>query len=184
MTAAFVVNPDFSLSAAAASRASVAAGHSATSTVTINSTHGFNGEMQFTCSVDPAPTLAPTCSLNPASATPAANGSATSTLTIATTAPAAALAAPVAGGWLYALWLPIVGMAWAGMGLAPKIARKRILAAVTLCFALAGGTLFQVACGGSMPPHPTGTPPGTYTVTVTGTSGSTQHFTNVMITVN
>ena len=185
VTATFAVNPDFSLSAAAASPASVAAGHSATSTVAINSTHGFNGEVQFTCSVDPLPVLAPACSLSPTSATPAANGSATSTLTITTTAPTAALAAPVAGGWLYALWLPIVGMAWAGMGLAPKIVRKRILAAVTLCFALAGGTLFQVACGGSMPPHTTGgTPPGTYTVTVTGTSGSTQHFTNVMITVN
>jgi uncharacterized repeat protein (TIGR01451 family) len=185
VTATFAVNPDFSLSAAAASPTSVAAGHSATSTVTINSANGFNSEVQFVCSIDPLPLLAPACSLSPTSATPAANGSATSTLTITTTAPTAALAAPVAGGWLYALWLPIVGMAWAGMGLAPKIARKRILAAVTLCFALAGGTLFQVACGGSMPPHTTGgTPPGTYTVTVTGTSVSTQHSTNVMITVN
>lgn len=95
VTAAFVVNPDFSLSAAGASPASIAAGHSATSTVTINSTNEFNSEVQFTCSVDPAPALAPSCSLNPASATPAATGSATSTLSIMTSAPTVALAAPL-----------------------------------------------------------------------------------------
>src|SRR6202007_2751641 len=114
-TATFVPTPDFSLSADAASPASVVAGHSATSTVTIKSANGFNSAVQFTCSVAPMPAFAPTCSLNPASATPAANGSASSTLTINTTAPTVASVASAAPTWLYALWLPIGGV-W-GVGI-------------------------------------------------------------------
>jgi uncharacterized repeat protein (TIGR01451 family) len=185
-TATFVPTPDFSLSADAASPASVVAGHSATSTVTINSANGFNSAVQFSCSVAPMPALAPMCSLNPASATPAANGSASSTLTINTTAPTVASVASAAPTWLYALWLPIGGLTWMGIGLTSKTARNRILAALGLCFVLTG-VVFLVSCGGGprVEDHrPTGgTPPGAYTITVTSTSGSAQHSTAVTLTV-
>jgi uncharacterized repeat protein (TIGR01451 family) len=184
ITATFVPSPDFSLSAAAPEPTSVSAGHSATSTLTINSANGFNSEVHFACSVDPFPVLAPACSLNPASATPAASGSATSTLMISTTAPTAALVAPVAYGRLNAMWLPIAGLAWVGMGLSQRIRRKKIMTLSMLCLVLACGVIFQVACVGSREPHTTGgTPPGTYTITITGTSGSTQHSTTVTVTV-
>lgn len=89
-------SPDFSVSATALAPASVVAGHSATSTVTIASMNSFNSAVQFSCSVDPAPALAPACSLNPPSATPAANAAVSSTLTVNTTAPTIALAGPAA----------------------------------------------------------------------------------------
>ncbi len=38
--------------------------------------------------------------------------------------------------------------------------------------------------GGTTPPSPSGTPGGTYTITVTGTSGATTHTTTVALTVN
>jgi uncharacterized repeat protein (TIGR01451 family) len=185
-TATFVPTPDFSLSADAASPASVVAGHSATSTVTINSANGFNSAVQFTCSVAPMSAFAPTCSLNPASVTPAANGSASSTPTINTTAPTVASVASAAPTWLYALWLPIGGLTWMGIGLTSKTARNRILAALGLCFVLTG-VVFLVSCGGGprVEDHRRtgGTPPGAYTIIVTSTSGSAQHSTTVTLTV-
>jgi len=70
-----------------------------------------------------------------------------------------------------------VGMA------APK---RRKLLSYCLAFVLVGGCLLQVACGGGSNGGGSGrggTPPGTYTVTVTGAAGSTQHTTAVTLTV-
>jgi len=74
--------PDFSLSANPASVA-LTQGNAGNSTITVSSVGGFSSSVALTVSGCPANT---TCTLNPASVTPAANGSAPSTLTIATTA--------------------------------------------------------------------------------------------------
>jgi hypothetical protein len=185
VTANFIT-PDFSVSATALAPASVVAGQSAASTVSITSVSGFNSAVQFACSVEPAPALGPACSLNPSTATPAANGSASSTLTINTTAPTIALVAPAARAWLYAIWLPMGGLAWLGISFPSRSARKKMLAPLLFCSLLVAGAVFQVSCGGqtSAEFHPRGgTPPGTYTITVTGTSGSTQHATTATLKV-
>jgi hypothetical protein len=76
--------PDFTIAATALSPASVAAGGSATSTITIAPLNGFNGTVNLSCSsITPAVTPAPTCAFVPASI---ASGSGTSTLTISTSA--------------------------------------------------------------------------------------------------
>jgi hypothetical protein len=75
--------PDFSVAATALTPASVAAGSSATSTVTVTSLSGFTGTVALACSnVSPAVTNGPTCSFNPASVVNAG----TSALTVSTTA--------------------------------------------------------------------------------------------------
>src|SRR4029077_15345271 len=57
--------PDFGVSApSSATPSSVAAGQSATATVTAESTGGFSGTVAFTCTISPAPSLAPSCSFN------------------------------------------------------------------------------------------------------------------------
>ena len=51
--------------------------------VTVESTGGFTGTVTFSCTVSPAPSLAPVCSLNPAEVHVTSGAQATSTLTVA-----------------------------------------------------------------------------------------------------
>ncbi|MFI5303586.1 MAG: beta strand repeat-containing protein [Nitrospiria bacterium] len=75
---------DFSLSATPAA-AVTSAGTSTATTLTVTSLNGFNSAVALTCSISPAdPTVS--CSYNFTSVTPAANGTATSTLTVSTAA--------------------------------------------------------------------------------------------------
>jgi uncharacterized membrane protein len=183
--------PNFSISApSSASPGSVTAGQSATATVTVGSTGGFTGTVNFTCTISPAPSLAPTCSFNPAQATLTSGGQATSTLTVKTTAATtAALTRPNFSHGLapiYAMVFPIFGVALLGMRFGFTEKRKRLLGLV-IGSVLFGGLVFLPACGGgsgsSTGTNTPGTRAGNYTVTVTGTSGSTQHATMVTVTV-
>jgi hypothetical protein len=183
--------PEFGVSApSSATPSSVTPGQSATATVTAGSTGGFSGTVNFTCTVSPAPSLAPSCSFNPAQATLTSGGQATSTLTVKTTAAmAAALTPPNFGHGLaaiYAMVFPIFGVALLGMRFGSSEKRKRLLELV-IGSVLFGGLVFLAACGGgsgsSTGTNTPGTPAGNYMVTVTGTSGSTQHTTSLMLTV-
>jgi hypothetical protein len=86
----------------------------------------------------------------------------------------------------YAMLLPLGGMTLLGAGFTSR--RKRLLGILLLCMVLAG-LVFMAACGGSSSSSgggggTGGTPAGTYTVTVTGTSGSlAQQTTTFTLTV-
>jgi FG-GAP-like repeat len=172
---------DFSISASALNPGTVSRGQSSTSTVTLSLLNAFDNPVALTCAVQPAQ-AAPTCSLDQDSVTFDTNGNATATLTIHTAAAAALLAprSPLRDSRpLQALWLPVVGFAVMGAGFGSSLSIKRKLTACVLGGILFSGLILQAACGGgSGGPHSQ-----TYTVTVTGASGSTQHSATTTLTV-
>ncbi len=161
----FVVSP---------SSQTVVAGSAATYSVSISG-NGFPGAVTLSC-VSGLPTGA-SCSFSP---NPLKVGQ-TSTLTISTTEPSSALMSPASkrsSAPLYAVWLllPAMLLSTAGMSL-PK--RKKLISYFLLALAVAG-VLFLVACGGGSSSGSGGggtgsggTPSGTYTIKIQGTSGST-----------
>jgi hypothetical protein len=177
----------FAISATAPSPASVSPGGSATTTVTIASVGGFNQNVALSCGSitvngSPAATAPPTCKFSPSSVS---NASGTSTLTISTTGPSAALV-PVStrSRVFYALLLPIFGVAPMGIGF---ISRKKKLLAMVLASLMILGLLFLSACGsgssGSGGGGGGGTPAGTYTISISGAEGSMVNNTRITMTV-
>ncbi|MGA8087872.1 MAG: chitobiase/beta-hexosaminidase C-terminal domain-containing protein [Terracidiphilus sp.] len=178
-----ITQPSFTLTGG--SIPAIAAGGSATSTITITPAGGFTGSVSLSCAITSSPAGAvapPTCNVSqPASISGAQ--AVTSKLTINTTAAsAAALHNPlrpfvkIGEGTLVAIpffWLPFRRRRWQ-----------------TMLGLLLLATLASVACGCggvTKTPSPTqgsgGTTAGAYSITVTGTSGSMQSTTNLSVTV-
>lgn len=163
--------------AAAPATGTVTPGASTTSVITATGANGFTDTLTLTCAVTPQNAPAPVCNLNPGAVNlSATTTSATSTMTISTTAPTAALRH--SSNIFYAMLLPICGMTLLGVSFGSR--RKKVLG-ILLVFLMASGLLFLASCssssnsggGGNVQP---GTPAGTYTVTVTATptSGTAQ----------
>ena len=155
------------------------AGGSATATISVNPQSGFTNSVSLACSTPQMVGIQ--CSLSPSSVTPGAS----SALTITTTGATAGAHAPANHShpeWLYALGLPFVATVFGGLGLGSKPHSKKKLAAMAIgCLMVA--ILFQAACGGESKTGSGGTPSGNYTVTITGTSGTTTRFTNITLKV-
>jgi hypothetical protein len=184
LTVTASTTPDFTITSSALTPATVSAGGSATSTITITPLSGFNGAVSLSCGIVPTVTPAPKCAF---SSNSVANGSGTSTLTVSTTAATTASLAPQSKGVFYAMWLPIGGLALLGAGLT---SRKKKFLCFLFGYLMFSGLIFLMACGGSSSSgggggggNP-GTPAGTYTITVTGVSGSLTHPTTVSLKVN
>jgi len=173
---------DFSISASAPTPGTVSRGQSSTSTVTLNLLNAFDNSVALTCSVQPAQ-AAPTCSLNPNSVTFDANGNATATLNMNTGAATASLvpscvhqdSRPVG-----LLWLPLAAFALTGAGFGSSRSSRTKVTICLLFGVVFSGLIIQVACGGG---SNGGTHSTTYTIMITGSSGSTQHSTTVTLTV-
>ena len=166
---------DFSLVSAQGSD-TVKAGSTATYNLKVSPVSGsFASPVALTCSGLPAQT---SCSLSPNAVTPGGSA-ASSTLSITTTATVAeaepirkSRSAPV-----YAVWIQLQAIGLLGIMFAmPKRLSSKTRALVTLLL-VSGALIFMFGCGGTgiVPPPQTGTTPGTYTITVTGTSGHLQH---------
>ncbi len=176
------VTPSFAIGANPTS-ATVKAGSSTTTTITVTPAGGFNSQVSFACSSQP---VGPTCTFSPATATP--NGApATTTLTIGTTqvgaltmpwrqgsqSGGAATVAVLAAG---ALWL---------FGRKKKVPWQSMMPLIVVLLLVAG---VAVGCGGSSGSNSGGGGGGgtskTYTVTVTGTSGTQSQAATFTLTVN
>ncbi|HEV2351706.1 MAG TPA: hypothetical protein VG028_17885, partial [Terriglobia bacterium] len=160
----------------------VVPGGKAEYTINVSSAVGtFSNAVTLACSNLPAQS---TCEFGSNPDTPGASG-ASSPLTITTAAAASAMMVPPFNGLppaaLPALLLAALLGGW-------RLLRRKSPRWVAATCMLAGAllaTTFMGGCGqGGYPlPKAVGTPAGTYTVTVSGTSGSTQHTTTVTLTV-
>ena len=169
----------------------IAAGATATYQLTVASVGGsFTNAIAMACSGAPAHA---TCSVSPSSVTPG-NGSTTVTVTVTTTATTASLSMPATGNsqqqqpMFATIWMMPQGLGAFGMVLFGGVDRRKhrlqkryvllaiLIVATVLLAGCAGGTAFTS-------PSSPGTPAGTYTLTVTGTSGSLQHATSLTLTV-
>jgi Bacterial Ig-like domain (group 3) len=156
---------DFSFQAGTATL-TINAGGSGTSVLTITPEGGFNVSTSFACSGLPQ---GATCSFSPATLT----GSGTTTLTIATTGSQATVSRPSIGWRSAAGTTLIAGAFWLILPLPGRSRRQKLGGLTFLLFVCLG---VFAGCGGGSSSKPTtgnsGTPAGTYKVTVTATSGS------------
>ena len=163
-----------------------------TSTVTLNAgssaqlslmlaPSGFAGAVSMTCTGAP---LGATCSVAPHSLVLDGTNPASSTVLITTTARTLAVSAPSSGAELTAvlatLALPLLVVVPAGR----RRSRTTLLTACTLLL-----IVIMTGCGGggggnNPPPPPTGTPAGTYSLTITATAGQTTRTAEVTLKVN
>jgi pseudomonalisin len=155
--------PSFTLSPASSSlsfASGAATGNS--NSIGLTSTSGFVGNVALSCNISGGTAaFPPTCAISPTSLTLAANGTATATVTIASTAPQASGALP--------LLPPSIGVAWTllcGFGLLPtRLCRWNRPAMFSIALF---GLLLTLEGWGSGPTTPSGSSAGMYTVTVTG----------------
>ncbi len=169
----------FTLSATPNSQA-VNAGDKATYTVILSPTSAAGYNTAITVSASGAPSATGT-TFGSASITPGLTPVSTS-LTLSTTQRAVPVAnATRHGRTFYAFWVFLPGLALFGAG---KKRRRRMLCALSL-LALFAVMLLQPACKGSTQTTlVSGTPAGTFPITITATSGSVTHSTTVNLTVN
>lgn len=156
----------------------VAAGQIAQYTVQLSPQPVFGANVSLTCSAPPSG-----AACNFTSSTLTLNGPQSTTLNLTTTPqPVTTVASASGHGPLFALWLMIPGATLLGIGTGRR--RSRWLMLLTLSLLLAP-VLLQPACSSSPKTQPqvTGTPTGTYPMTVTATSGSFTKSASFQLTV-
>jgi uncharacterized repeat protein (TIGR01451 family) len=165
------------------SPATITAGESTVATITLSPTSpaGYTATISMTDSGLPAAT---TAAFTSSSVAMSKTSQATTTLNIATTPRPVTNGSLLRGHLFYAAWLPVGGLSLLGLAAGAGYKRRRWLAGAFLGL-IAGIILLQGACGKTSSTTTTGgTPAGTYTITITGASGSVSHNTTVQLTVN
>jgi Pro-kumamolisin, activation domain/Bacterial Ig-like domain (group 3) len=185
-----VMGPDFTLTPQVPG-VTVTAGKSATYTIAVTGANGFNSSVTISCSVAATAAACTPSATNPASV---AVGS-SATVTVTTTGRGSLL--PIQGvrrfesiqklmplGILSFLLLAL-------LGLTARNRRQLVVLSLPATGILLLLLLEAAGCGGgagsngiTVPPPVVGTPPGSYTVTITGTAGTATHTTTTTLIVN
>ncbi len=164
----------------------VVAGDPATLTISVSSVAGYNSPVALACSG--APALA-TCSASPSTVTPSSAGAATATLQITTTrrtsVPPGGLPRFPGSGLATRPWVWFaLALMMLSFGIsAAKKNRREWNWAILLLTALWLASFAACGSGGAGYTNPTGTPSGTYTLTVTGSSAGLSHSTTFTLVV-
>jgi len=177
VTISAAIPPSYALSISPES-GTVAEGSATSTTITVTPTGGFSQAVNLTCTGLPANAA---CVISPASVTPNGTAAVTSTLAVQTNvAVMSARRNSLPGDGRGAVVL-LSGTALLGWTLLRR--RRRSWWFVQLALALVLLTVGAVVgCGGSGS-GPNKTPPGAYTLTVTGTSGTTTETASYNLTV-
>jgi len=181
-------SPDFTMTPQAPTSVTVSSGSSATYTVAVGALNGFSSNVSISCTLPAASSM---CAANPPTVAPGAS----TTINVTTTAHQ--LVPPTQLPRRFGPWqrlLPVVVLAMLALLLLAiaRTRRQRFAAAVPFAGLLILLILQAVGCGGgggtsgggSGGSNVHGTQAGAYTVTITGTSGSTTHTANVTLVVN
>ena len=177
------VIPDFVISSTTPSQTVHAGQTSGPYNLTIQPVgSSFNAAVTLTCSTLPA--LAQ-CSFNPSVPVTPGNSPASVVMTISTTATTAALRRSTS--FVYAIWSLFPGIVIGSVAVAGSGTRRRsrLLGSIAMLFLFL--TLLScggVSSGGGGGGGHQGTPPGNYSVTVTGTSSGNAHSAQVTLVVN
>jgi hypothetical protein len=170
--------PTYTIAGGTASPSTVTVGSSSTATIAVNPQLGYAESgpetIQLSCSISPtittsAAATAPTCSLSPSSVQVTANETSPPTTTLSfTSAKPASAALELPRNFFYALWLPIPGLALIGVGFRSRTSRRKPLLGWLLLGLLLTGLIAVPGCVSYTHLGNVGTPPGQYTVSITG----------------
>lgn len=172
------IGSDFSLSTSPGS-ATIGAGSAASYTLTVAPLGGsFNNHVNLTCSGVPALPARSTCNLSSSSVTPGSQ-SVTVTVTVETTGPSAKAlpSGPEPQSPFYATWIQMQGLGVLGLIVTGFGSKRRRASVIALAIVVSALLLLSACAGGTgiVGQGKSGTPPGTYTLSVSGTSGALQH---------
>jgi hypothetical protein len=176
--------PTYTINAGASNPVSITAGTTSTATVAVNPQPGYVGTITLSCSISPtivgvppSAATAPSCSISPTSVTVTTGETSppTATLTFTSAAPAHA-SAQRSSRIFYAFWLPLPGLALVGLSVGSGGSRRKRLLGLLLLGLLLTGLVITPACVSTVHLGNVGTPPGQYSIAVTGvdTNGLTQ----------